>query len=130
MGEVEGIYYTDPGCPWPWAAEPALRRLQCEFADEVPITYVLGGMAQEISEPDHVLREALEAAAASSMPVDVRGWGGREGRAPPSTYPACRAAKAAAEQGLESAYLTTDRARPRAAPEGAASCRTGDCGRG
>jgi predicted DsbA family dithiol-disulfide isomerase len=105
MGQVEVIYYTDPGCPWSWAAEPALRRLQWEFADQVPITYVLGGMAQEISEPEHVLLEALDAAAASAMPVDVRGWGGREGRSPRSTYPACLAAKAAAEQGSEASYL-------------------------
>jgi predicted DsbA family dithiol-disulfide isomerase len=105
MAEVEVIYYTDPGCPWAWAAEPALRRLQCEFADQVAITYVLGGMAQEISDPGHVLLEALDAAASSGMPVDGRNWGGREGRPPRSTYPACLAAKAAAEQGLDGPYL-------------------------
>jgi hypothetical protein len=106
MAEVaKVIYYTDPGCPWAWGAEPALRRLQCEFADQVAITYVLGGMAQEISDPGHVLLEALDAGAASGMPVDPRGWGGREGRAPRSTYPACLAVKAAAEQGLDGPYL-------------------------
>ncbi|HMJ37265.1 MAG TPA: DsbA family protein [Baekduia sp.] len=106
MAEVaKVIYYTDPGCPWSWAAEPALRRLQSEFADQVAITYVLGGMAQEITDPGHVLLEALDAAAVSGMPIDPRGWGGREGRAPRSTYPACLAVKAAAEQGLDAAYL-------------------------
>jgi predicted DsbA family dithiol-disulfide isomerase len=105
VAEVEVIYYTDPGCPWVWAAEPALRRLQAEFADGVAITYVLSGMAQQISDPGYVLVEALDAAAVSGMPVDARGWGGREGRAPRSTYPACLAAKAAAEQGREGAYL-------------------------
>jgi hypothetical protein len=39
------------------------------------------------------------------MPVDVRGWAGRAGRAPRSTYPACLAVKAAAEQGLDGPYL-------------------------
>jgi predicted DsbA family dithiol-disulfide isomerase len=105
MGEVEVIYYTDPGCPWSWAAEPALRRLKCEFADGVAITYVLGGMAQKITDPGHVLLEALDAAAVSGMPVDLRAWGGREGRAPRSTYPACLAVKAAAEQGLDGPCL-------------------------
>jgi len=106
MAEVaEVIYYTDPGCPWSWAAEPALRRLESEFADHVAITYVLSGMAQEITDPAQVLLEALDAAAASGMPLDARAWGGREGRAPRSTYPACLAVKAAAEQGLDGAFL-------------------------
>ena len=41
------LYYTDPACPWSWAAEPALRRLQAEFGDDVRITYVMGGLARE-----------------------------------------------------------------------------------
>jgi predicted DsbA family dithiol-disulfide isomerase len=106
MAEVaEVIYYTDPGCPWSWAAEPALRRLESEFADQVAITYVVSGMAQEISDPAHVLLEALDAAATSGMPLDGRAWGGRDGRAPRSTYPACLAVKAAAEQGLDGPLL-------------------------
>jgi predicted DsbA family dithiol-disulfide isomerase len=105
MGVVEVIYFTDPADPWSWAAEPALRRLRSEFAGEVSITYVLGGIAREVADPQHMLLDALDAAAASGMPVDPRGWGGREGRAPRSTYPACLAAKAAAEQGREGAYL-------------------------
>jgi protein-disulfide isomerase-like protein with CxxC motif len=42
---VHVIYYTDPACPWSWAAEPALRRIQGEFGDGVSITYVMGGLA-------------------------------------------------------------------------------------
>jgi predicted DsbA family dithiol-disulfide isomerase len=105
MAVVEVIYYTDPACPWSWAAEPAVRRLQTEFGDQVPITYVLSGLAREITAPQHELLEALDAAAASGMPVDPRSWGGRGGRAPRSTYPACLAAKAAGEQGLDGPYL-------------------------
>jgi predicted DsbA family dithiol-disulfide isomerase len=105
MAEVEVISYTDPACPWSWAAEPALRRLQIEFADEVSITYVLGGLAREVTDPQHELLAALDASAASGMPVDPRGWAGRGGRAPRSTYPASLATKAAAEQGLEGPYL-------------------------
>jgi predicted DsbA family dithiol-disulfide isomerase len=107
MAEVEVIYYTDPGCPWSWAAEPVLRRIQAEFADSVAITYVMAGLAREISDPHEMLLSGLDAAAASGMPVDARGWGGRDGRAPRSTYPACLAVKAAQEQGaaIGTAYL-------------------------
>jgi predicted DsbA family dithiol-disulfide isomerase len=95
-------YYTDPACPWSWAAEPALRRLQMEFGDDLRITYVMAGMARELNEPLHVLDETLEAAAWSGMPVDPRIW---RDRPPKSTYPACQGVKAAAEQGLEGKYL-------------------------
>jgi putative protein-disulfide isomerase len=95
-------YYTDPACPWSWAAEPALRRLQMEFGEDVRITYVMAGMARELNEPLHVLDETLEAAAWSGMPVDPRIW---RDRPPKSTYPACQGVKAAAEQGLDGPYL-------------------------
>jgi putative protein-disulfide isomerase len=95
-------YYTDPACPWSWAAEPALRRLQMEFGEDVRITYVMAGMARELNEPLHVLDETLEAAAWSGMPVDPRIW---RDRPPKSTYPACQGVKAAAEQGFDGAYL-------------------------
>jgi predicted DsbA family dithiol-disulfide isomerase len=99
---VRVSYYTDPACPWSWAAEPALRRLQMEFGEEVRITYVMAGMARELGDPLHVLDETLEAAAWSGMPVDPRIW---RNRPPKSTYPACQAVKAAAEQSLDGPYL-------------------------
>jgi putative protein-disulfide isomerase len=99
---VRLTYYTDPACPWSWAAEPALRRLQMEFGDEVRITYVMAGMARELNDPLRLLDETLEASAWSGMPVDPRIW--RE-RPPKSTYPACQAVKAAAEQQLDGPYL-------------------------
>jgi hypothetical protein len=45
---------------------------------------------------------ALDAAAATGMPVDVRGW---LVGTPRSSFPACIAVKAAAEQGLDGPYL-------------------------
>jgi putative protein-disulfide isomerase len=95
-------YFTDPACPWSWAAEPALRRLQVEFGDELTITYVMGGLAREFRRPLETMRHVLDAAAASRMPVDPRVWLD----APPrSSYPACQAVKAAAEQDLDGPYL-------------------------
>jgi predicted DsbA family dithiol-disulfide isomerase len=43
VGAVHVTYYTDPACPWSWAAEPAVRRLLVEFGDDISITYVMVG---------------------------------------------------------------------------------------
>jgi putative protein-disulfide isomerase len=102
VGAVHVTYFTDPACPWSWAAEPAVRRLQVEFGDEVSITYVMGGLAREFSEPVTTMRHVLDAAAASGMPTDPRLW---LDAPPSSSYPACQAVKAAAEQGRDGEYL-------------------------
>ena len=95
-------YYTDPACPWSWAAEPGLRRLQAEFGASLSFTYVMGGLAREFQKPLETMHHVLDAAAASGMPVDARVWLD----APPrSSYPACHAVKAAAEQRLDAPYL-------------------------
>ena len=110
---VSFFYYTDPACPHSWAAEPARRRLEREFAGSVSITYVMGGLAREFDRPLEDLRRWLEAAAGSSMPVDPRLWLD----APPrGSYPACIAVCAAAEQDRAGAYLR--RAREALAYEG------------
>jgi putative protein-disulfide isomerase len=95
-------YYTDPACPYSWAAEPALRRLQVEFAEELSITYVMGGLAREFRRPLETMRHVMDAAAESGMPTDPRLW---LDSPPTSSYPACQAVKAAAEQGLDGPYL-------------------------
>ena len=73
-----------------------------EFGDQARITYVMGGLAREFSEPLEALRAVLDAAAHSGMPVDPRLW---LDAPPTSSYPACQAVKAATEQGLDGAYL-------------------------
>jgi putative protein-disulfide isomerase len=92
-------YYTDPACPASWAVEPAWRRLLVEFGADLSITYVVGGLAREF-EPPHEPRllQWLEWADRSRMPLDPRIWS--EGP-PRSSYPACMAVKAAAEQGSD-----------------------------
>jgi putative protein-disulfide isomerase len=102
VGAVHVTYYTDPACPFSWAAEPALRRLETEFADDLTITYVMGGLAREFRKPVETMRHVLEAAAESAMPTDPRLW---LDAPPTSSYPACQAVKAAAEQGLDGPYL-------------------------
>ena len=94
-------YYTDPACPGSWDVEPALRRLLVEFGADLQVTYVMGGLAREYETPhEQRLLEWLEHSDRSGMPVDPRLW--TEGPIR-STYPACMAVKAAAEQGPEAA---------------------------
>ena len=84
-----------------WAAQPELRRIEAEFGDEVRITYVMGGLSREFTDPLGELRRWLDVAA-EGMPVDARMW---LDAPPKSSYPACLAVKAAAEQGLDGPYL-------------------------
>jgi predicted DsbA family dithiol-disulfide isomerase len=101
MEMIDVVYFTDPVCPWSWAAEPALRRVEAEFGDQVRIRYVMVGMAREV-DAEHELRELLEAVGQSGMPADPRVW--IDGP-PRSSHPACLAVKAAAEQRLDGPYL-------------------------
>ena len=70
-----------------------------EFAEELDITYVMGGLAREFGPHSDLVMDWLEQSAESGMPVDPRIWA--DGGAPRSSYPACIAVKAAAEQGRE-----------------------------
>jgi protein-disulfide isomerase-like protein with CxxC motif len=99
---AEAFVYTDPACPWSWAAEPALRRLQADFGAALEIRFVMGGLAREFRRPLETMCHWIDAGEATGMPVDPRLWLD----APPrSSYPACLAVKAAGEQGLDAAYL-------------------------
>jgi predicted DsbA family dithiol-disulfide isomerase len=93
-------FFTDPYCPWSWAAEPQLRRLQVEFGDRLAITFVIVGLHRAIEAPDAgaLALATLDAAAESGMPADARVFL----RDPPrSTHPAGLAVHAVAEQGAE-----------------------------
>jgi len=112
-------YYTDPACPWSWSAEPSVRRLMVEFGDDLEWSYVMGGLARDYAggQGDTDLRWGatadmhprlmahwLDVADHGRMPIDPRLWS----EAPiSSTYPACIAVKAAAEQSDDGggAYL-------------------------
>lgn len=72
------------------------------FGDGVSFSYVMGGLARDIEDPLRMLRDMLGAAAESAMPIDPRVW---LEHPPRSSYPACLAIKAAAEQDLGVAFL-------------------------
>jgi putative protein-disulfide isomerase len=115
---VEVRYLTDPACSWSWAYEPTIRRLMAEFGDELRWRFVMGGLARDYGDPtaNDAAREAseagwglhawllahwLEVATSADMPCDPLLW--RDGPLR-STYPACLAVRAAAEQAADGGY--------------------------
>jgi putative protein-disulfide isomerase len=96
-------YYTDPACAVSFGNEPVLRKLMVEFGADVSFTYVMGGLARtyEGDLTPHV-RDWLDVSKRSGMPIDPRLW--LEGPIH-SSYPACMAVKAAAEQSADGEYL-------------------------
>jgi putative protein-disulfide isomerase len=120
---VEVRYYTDPGCSWSWGAEPMIRRLLWEFGDQLRFVWVMGGLARQYG-PDYrdeeggigsgsdcfadLMAHWLEVGAETGMPIDPRLW---TQNPIASTYPACQAAKAAAEQGPDAALRYLRRLR-------------------
>jgi putative protein-disulfide isomerase len=120
---VQARYYTDPACPWSWAAEAIVRKLMWEFGDELRFRWVMGGLARSYGDEyrdeqagitgegscfDGLMANWLEVSAETGMPIDARLW-----RRNPlaSSYPACQAVKAAAEQGPDRAYSYLRRLR-------------------
>ncbi len=120
---VQVRYYTDPACSWSWASEPKLRRLMWEFGDQLSFVWVMGGLAREYgsdyrdeeggigSGPDcfaDLMAHWIDVEARSGMPIDPRLWTENPIR---STFPACQAVEAAAEQGPAAAYRYLRRLR-------------------
>jgi putative protein-disulfide isomerase len=102
MRLTRATLYTDPFCPWSWAAEPALRRLRAGLGDALELRWVVVGLARTLDDPAALALAALDAADASGMPVDPRVFL----RDPPaSTYPAGLAVHAVSEQVDPSRYL-------------------------
>jgi putative protein-disulfide isomerase len=94
-------YFTDPACPWSWAAEPAARRLMVEFGDSLSWSWVMVGLSREIpADTRGAALHWLGVADRTGMPIDPLLWKEAPIR---STYPACMAVKAAAEQGSDAA---------------------------
>lgn len=99
VATVDATVLTDPYCPWSWAAEPQLRRLQVEFGAGLAFTFVIVGLERAAAE---LAYDLVEAAAESGMPADPRVFL----RDPPSSaQPAGLAITAVAEQGDPGPYI-------------------------
>jgi predicted DsbA family dithiol-disulfide isomerase len=84
-----------------------VRRLMADFGDRLKWRFVMGGLAREWEAEhwDHMIRAWLARAESSRMPFDPLIWRDAPLR---SSYPACMAMKAAADQSPEDggyAYL-------------------------
>ncbi len=88
--------FTDPACSWSWSIEPTVRKLIVEFGADLDFTLIMGGLARDFGDPGAQLEHWIEVAAEVEMPFDPMIW--RESPIS-SSYPACMAVKAAAEQG-------------------------------
>jgi protein-disulfide isomerase-like protein with CxxC motif len=114
-------YYTDPVCPWSWGVEPSVRKLMVEFGDALGWTFVMGGLARDLSKTGtdradagleqvygRLIREWLVVADRTGMPLDPLLWV----ESPITTsYPACMAVKAAAHQAADGGYAYLRRLR-------------------
>ena len=96
-------YHTDPACPWSWAAEPAIRKLMVEFGEGLGWRFAMAGLAREVAPETRpgLVESWLRVSDRTGAPLDPLLWA--EGPRS-STYPACMAVKAAAEQGEDDGY--------------------------
>jgi putative protein-disulfide isomerase len=116
-------YFTDPACSWSWSTEPTVRKLMVEFGEGLTWTFVMGGLARDYTtghdDPEAgiggrfgvypgLVNHWMDVAAEGGMPLDPRLW--NEGPIT-STYPACMAVKAAAEQADDAGYSYLRRLR-------------------
>jgi predicted DsbA family dithiol-disulfide isomerase len=111
---VEVSYHTDPACPWSWALEPSVRKLMVVFEGALRWTFVMGGLGRDLlpeggsrvvaldpASRSALIEEWLTVAARTGVPLDPMIWAESPLR---STYPACMAVKAAAEQADDRGY--------------------------
>jgi putative protein-disulfide isomerase len=97
-------YFLDPMCSWCWAFRPALRKIEAQLPENVELIRMLGGLAADTDEPmPEAMRKKLQEiwrAIQLKVPgteFNFRYWDVCTPRR--STYRACRAVIAAAQQG-------------------------------
>lgn len=129
--KIEIVEFTDPVCTWCWGSEPVLRKLEARYGDQVEISFVMGGLCEDITsfydsvndiggDPDrsntNIARHWLEASARHGMPVQADGFKlfSREHR---STHPQNIAYKAAQMQDKALANRFLRRIREASAAE-------------
>jgi putative protein-disulfide isomerase len=95
-------YIADPMCSWCWGFHPVLQKVKAVLPADVPLRYVMGGLAKDSDEPmtDEVLAYVQnawqEVSARTGATFNRDFWTRCKPRR--STYPACRAVLCAAAQ--------------------------------
>jgi len=103
---IEIVHFADPWCWWSWGLEPVLQRLREVYGDNVSVTYKMGGQFRSLREwmqeygvdertTVDWIRESIDV---MKMPVRPDYYL-RTGVT--SSFPACRAFKAAQRQSEE-----------------------------
>jgi predicted DsbA family dithiol-disulfide isomerase len=118
---IEITEFTDPVCTWCWGSEPVLRKLENRFNEQVKISYIMGGLVQDITsfydsfndiggDPDrsnkNIVRHWVDASERHGMPVKSEGFK-LFSKEHLSTYPQNIAYKAAQmqDQALANKFL-------------------------
>lgn len=106
---VELIYVHDPMCSWCWGYQPILPEVISAVVNEVPVRRLLGGLAPDSDVPmPAAQQQAIQGywrriEQELGRPFNYDFWKLNTPRR--STYPACRAVLAAAEQQAEVAMI-------------------------
>lgn len=110
-------YIADPMCSWCWGFSPVLESVSGVLPVEIPIRYVMGGLARDSEEPmsvetrSYVQSQWRLVAEQTGAEFNWDFWKNCEPRR--STYPACRAVIAAGMQrpeGTEAMFNAIQRA--------------------
>ncbi len=104
------VYYVaDPMCSWCWGFQANLVQIKEALPSDLPLVYVMGGLARDSDEPmpedvkAYVKNAWRQVTAETGAPFNWDFWEVCEPRR--STYPSCRAFYAAQAQGEESGVL-------------------------
>ena len=115
MSEIKITEYTDPGCPFAWSAEPARRRLQWLFGDQLRWELCMVGLSERPSDyedkgftPERLSASLRRLSHEHHMPMDFS----RRPRMA-ATVPACRAVVAVRRQLPEQPAPLTSYVRTR-----------------
>jgi putative protein-disulfide isomerase len=102
-------YVADPMCSWCWGFQANLMQIKEALPSELPLVYVMGGLARDSAEPmpedvkAYVKNAWRQVTAETGASFNWDFWKVCEPRR--STYPSCRAFYAAQAQGEESGVL-------------------------
>jgi predicted DsbA family dithiol-disulfide isomerase len=78
MPTIQITEYTDPTCPFAWNAEPARRRVEWLYGDQITIAPRMVGLSDDVAEmeakgftPEMLAKGATQLAHAHHMPTDT-----------------------------------------------------------